>query len=297
MNSTNKPLIKGIVSPPRTVPPHIVKPPYAQTGEVNRHGNKSPLSDKALERMRETCRAARRILDMALATVHPGVTTDHIDAMVHDACIEAGGYPSPLNYSHFPKSVCTSVNEVICHGIPDTRPLQEGDIVNVDITLFRNGVHGDCSAMVAVGEIDDQSKRLLRTAHECLYRGIAAVHPGGRIRDIGRAVERHARSNGFSVVRAYCGHGIGSFFHNSLMIPHNYDPKATTRIRPGMAFTIEPMINAGTWTHKLWDDGWTAVTSDGKRSAQYEHTILVREDGVEILTIAEGEKQPFLESV
>jgi methionyl aminopeptidase len=237
-----------------------------------------------IRRVRESCRAARRVLDLAAAAVRPGITTDDLDAIVHDACIAEGGYPSPLNFNGFPKSVCTSVNEVICHGIPDDRRLEDGDIVNIDVTLFLKGFHGDCSATVPVGHVDEASSRLLTIARQCMLKGIAAVHPHGLIRDIGRAVEQHARDAGYSVVRAYCGHGIGRLFHSPPSIPHYYDPKERGKIEPGMVFTVEPMINMGVWEHRMWADRWTAVTADGRRSAQFEHTVLVTRDGPEILT-------------
>lgn len=284
--SPSPPLAKGRVSPPRPVPPHIRRPEYASTGET---GRGSPLTliktVDDMARLRAACRAARHVLDLTLGAVQPGVTTDALDAMAHQACIALGAYPSPLNYGHFPKSVCTSVNEVICHGIPDDRPLADGDIVNVDVTVYLQGMHGDCSETVLVGEVDAASRHLVEVSRQCLERGIAAVRPGGRIRDIGRAVSQLVQKHGFSVVRAYCGHGIGPTFHNELVVPHNYEVGARTRIIPGMAFTVEPMINAGTHRCRVWDDGWTAVTADGKRSAQFEHTVLVTDSGVDVLTL------------
>lgn len=248
----------------------------------------SRLTGPGLEQMRETCRAARRVLDRAISAVRPGVTTDELDAIVHEACIQEGGYPSPRNYHGFPKSVCTSVNEVICHGIPDDRPLVNGDIVNIDVTLFRGGVHGDCSETVAVGEIDQSSRRLLATARECLRLGISAIQPHGRIRDIGYAIADYAHRQGCTVVRAYCGHGIGRCFHMDPQVFHYRNNNGAARITPGMIFTVEPMINLGTWRYRLLDDHWTAVTADGKRSAQFEHTVAVTEDGPEILTSITG---------
>jgi methionyl aminopeptidase len=217
--------------------------------------------------------------------VAPGITTDELDQICHDACIARGGYPSPLGYGGFRKSLCTSVNEVICHGIPDDRPLQDGDIVNLDVTLFREGVHGDTNATFLVGTVDDASKKLVRVTAECLERGIAAVAPGRRFSDIGRAIQGHAEGEGFGVVRAFIGHGIGTEFHTDLQVLHYYDPRATQRMEVGMTFTIEPMITMGTYQYRLWDDEWTAVTADGKRTAQFEHTIVVTDDGAEILTL------------
>ncbi|HEY8544938.1 MAG TPA: type I methionyl aminopeptidase, partial [Acidimicrobiales bacterium] len=194
-------------------------------------------------------------------------------------------YPSPLNYGGFPKSLCTSVNEVICHGIPDDRALRDGDIVNLDVTIYLDGVHGDTNATYPVGRIDEASARLIRVTRECLERGIEAVKPGRPINVIGKAIQTHAEEHGYGVVRAFVGHGIAEQFHTDLQIPHYYDQRATTIIEPGMTFTIEPMITMGAWQHQMWDDGWTAVTVDRRRTAQFEHTLLVTDDGVEILTL------------
>ncbi len=279
-------LTKGKVSPMRSVPEHIVCPPYALTGATEADDmEQRPLSDEEIEKLRAACKAACRVLNLTLQAVAPGVTTDELDRIVHEGCIAEGGYPSPRNYRGFPKSVCTSVNEVICHGIPDDRPLREGDIVNVDVTIFLNGFHGDCSQTVPVGEIDPASRKLLQVARECLDLGIAAIKPGAWISDIGRAVEAHAEAARCSVVRSYCGHGVGRQFHSKPTVPHYYDPDDDVLIRPRTAFTVEPMINMGTWKHKLWPDQWTAVTKDGKRSAQFEHTVLMMDNGPEILTV------------
>jgi methionyl aminopeptidase len=211
---------------------------------------------------------------------------------VHDACIARGAYPSPLNYHHYPKSVCTSVNEVICHGIPDSRSLQDGDIVNLDVTTFVGGVHGDTNATFCVGDIDPVSRRLVDVTEECMWHGIEAVRPGQPLSDIGRAIENHAKQHRLGVVRAFIGHGIGQQFHTDIQVPHYYDERASMVMRPGMTFTIEPMITLGTWQHKMvFDDDWTAITADGKRTAQFEHTCLVTDDGVEVLT-ARGAVSP-----
>jgi methionyl aminopeptidase len=277
-------VLKGTVSPVRPVPDHIVKPAYALSGHPVRWDEPRVKSPEVLERMREAGRLAAEVLRLAGDAVRPGVTTDEIDTYVHDLAIERDAYPSPLNYNGFPKSVCTSVNEVICHGIPDTTVLKDGDIVNLDVTLFIGGVHGDTNATFAVGEIDPLSRRLVDVTEECMWRGIEAVQPGRPVSDIGAAIEDHARRHHFGVVRSFIGHGIGEQFHTDLQILHYYDPNATTVMRPGMTFTVEPMITLGTWRHVMWDDGWTAVTADGRRTAQFEHTVLVTEDGVEVLT-------------
>ena len=274
----------GTISPWRTVPAEIPRPEYAETGQVPRRPEDRVKSPEIIERMRRAGVAAAEVLAIGAAVIAPGVTTDEIDAVVHQAYIDRGGYPSTLNYRGYPKSLCTSVNEVICHGIPDDRQLQDGDIVNLDVTIWLDGVHGDTNATYGVGNVDDASKRLIDVTRQCLDRGIAAVAPGRPFSDIGRAIETHAVANGYEVVRAFVGHGIGEQFHTDLQIPHYYEPRMTTIMEPGMVFTIEPMISMGTGQHKIWDDDWTAVTADGSRTAQFEHTIVVTGTGVEILT-------------
>ncbi|MGQ0507827.1 MAG: type I methionyl aminopeptidase [Myxococcaceae bacterium] len=272
----------GVVGPRREVPAAIERPDYVVTG------NPGPgkLGDPAtrLERMRKSCRAVAEVLEELGKAVQPGVTTDALDGLCHEAYIKRGGYPSTLGYRGFPKSMCTSVNEIIVHGIPDSRPLERGDIVNLDVTIYLNGMHGDCSATFGVGEIDDAAKRLMRVTQECLMLGIEAVKPGQPIHVIGRAIQTYAEKQGYGVVRQYCGHGIGEIFHTDLQIPHYFDPSSDQILEEGMFFTVEPMLTEGTWRHVDWDDGWTVVTADGKRSAQYEHTVLVKADGAEILT-------------
>jgi methionyl aminopeptidase len=277
-------LSPGLVSPRRAVPPHIARPDYAATGRPRAQGRDVKTPDE-LARLRRACRAAARVLRVAGEAVRPGITTDALDEIAHQETVRLGGYPSPLNYRGFPKSICTSVNEVICHGIPDSRPLEDGDIVNLDITVYLDGMHGDCSATFLVGDVDAEGRRLVQVARECLQGGIAAVRAGRPISDIGKAIEAHAGRHGYGVVRSYCGHGIGESFHTSIQIPHHYDPAVKRVMEPGMTFTIEPMITEGTWQDLLWDDGWTAVTADGKRSAQFEHTLAVTADGAEILTV------------
>jgi methionyl aminopeptidase len=208
-----------------------------------------------------------------------------IDRIVHEGYLARGGYPSTLNYHGFPKSLCTSVNEVILHGIPDSRPLANGDIVNLDVTIYLDGVHGDCSVTFFVGDVDEASRRLVRITRECMEIGIAAVRPGRPISDVGRAIEKHAAAHGYGVVRAFCGHGIGEDFHMEPQVLHYYEPRVRTIMEEGMIFTIEPMLTAGRPEHIVWPDGWTAVTVDGGRAAQFEHTVLVTRDGAEILTV------------
>jgi methionyl aminopeptidase len=274
----------GELSPARAVPADIARPDYADTGRPLRTEEPLVKSDQLVGAMRQAGRIAAEVLGAVADAVRPGMTTDALDALCHDECLARRAYPSPLNYHRYPKSVCTSVNEVICHGIPDSRPLADGDIVNIDVTVFIDGVHGDTNATYPVGRIDSESARLIEATRRCLELGIAAVRPGRPVSDVGRAIEAHASSCGFGVVRAFVGHGIGTVFHNGLVIPHFYDPSADTVMEPGMTFTIEPMITMGTWQHRMWEDGWTAVTADGRRTAQFEHTVLVTDEGAEVLT-------------
>ncbi|KAK4372019.1 hypothetical protein RND71_007403 [Anisodus tanguticus] len=278
------------ISKKRIVPAHIDQPDWAIDGIPKIEPNsdlqhvveiKTP---ELIQRMRETCRIGREVLDAAARIIRPGVTTDEIDAVVHETTVAAGGYPSPLNYHFFPKSCCTSVNEVICHGIPDARKLEDGDIVNVDVTVYYKGVHGDLNETFFVGNVDEASQRLVQCTYECLEKAISIVKPGVRFREIGEIINRHASMSGLSVVKSYCGHGIGELFHCAPNIPHYSRNKAVGVMKAGQTFTIEPMINAGVWRDRMWPDGWTAVTADGKRSAQFEHTLLVTETGVEVLT-------------
>ena len=275
----------GVVSPRRPVPPNIPRPEYAETGRPWQRQMSPLMSGDRLERMRRACRAAARVLQLTGAAVRPGVTTDELDAITHEAYIREGGFPSTLNYRGFPKSLCTSVNEVVCHGIPDSRRLESGDIVNLDVTIYLDRMHGDCSATFLVGDVDEEGRRLVRVTQDCLALGIAAIKPGKPLRVIGQAIEPHAAAHGYGVVRAYAGHGIGEMFHTPLQIPHYDEPDATEILQPGMVFTVEPMITEGSWQIRHWNDGWTVVTADGKRSAQFEHTVLVTENGAEILTV------------
>jgi methionyl aminopeptidase len=274
----------GVVGPWRDVPPDITRPDYVATGTPLRTSESMVKSPDVIERLRVACRIARDVLRDIEPAVAPGVTTDEIDRVAHDAHVTRGVYPSPLGYKGFPKSVCTSVNEVICHGIPDDRNLVDGDIVNVDVTVYVDGVHGDTSATFLVGRVDAVSKHLVRTTRECLDLAIDAVRPGTPLNEIGRAIELHAHAEGFNVVRSFVGHGIGEVFHGPPQVPHYYEPALSTLMEPGMVFTIEPMITIGDIRPVIWDDGWTAVTADGSPSAQFEHTILVTDIGVDVLT-------------
>ena len=284
------PVQPGLRSPMLRIPPGVARPPYALTGDPGPSVSSLTRTADELAAMRIAGADAAEILLAAGAMVRPGLTTDQIDKFVHQACIDRGGYPSPLNYRGYPKSVCTSINEVICHGIPDSRPLADGDIINIDVTIYKGGVHGDTSATFLVGDVDDASARLVRETSRSLDLGIAAVKPDGLVNEIGRAIENHARIHSLGVVREFIGHGVGSEFHSNLQIPHYYERRVTTRLALGTSFTIEPMLTLGQPDAALWDDDWTAVTIDGTRSAQFEHTLVVTETGAERLTVtAAGE--------
>lgn len=290
------PITLGRLSPTRTVPPEIPRPEYAETGRpASRAGRTCHKSGEALVRMRRACKMAREVLDEVLAAVAVGVKTDELDRIAHEATIARGAYPSTLNYVSFPKSLCTSVNEVICHGIPDDRTLVDGDIINCDVTIYLDGMHGDCSETVFVGVPDAQSRMLVEQTYESMMLGIAAVKPGARLNDIGKAIARHAKTYGLGVVRDFAGHGIGELFHLAPTVAHYYDRRARQRLEPGMTFTIEPMLTLGEPGCVILSDDWTAITRDRSRSAQFEHTILVTETGVEILTASD--KAPFFRTV
>ncbi|GAB7357171.1 hypothetical protein MBLNU459_g8162t1 [Dothideomycetes sp. NU459] len=281
------------LSPRRDVPAHIPRPEYAKDGIPRSEQafvgrNKITILDKAQqEGMRKVCRLAREVLDEAARALKPGVTSDYIDEVVHKACVARDSYPSPLNYYNFPKSVCTSINEVICHGIPDQRVLQDGDIVNIDVTLYHNGFHGDINETYYIGDkalADPEAVRVVETARECLDKAIEIAKPGTAFKDYGAVIEKYAKSKDCSTVKAYCGHGINTQFHCAPNVPHYAKNKAIGQAKPGMCFTIEPMICLGTYKEKTWPDNWTSVTIDGRWSAQFEHTILVTDDGIEVLT-------------
>ena len=276
----------GRVTAMRAVPPHIGRPPYADTGEVVRTSGSGVQTPEIIERMRIAGRVAADVLQLVGSHVRPGITTEELDVIAHEACLERGAYPSPLNYHGYPKSICTSVNEVICHGIPDDRRLEDGDIVNLDVTAYIGGVHGDTNATYEVGDhVDEESKRLIRVTRACLELAIAEVQPGRPLNVIGKTIQSHAEANGFGVVRSFIGHGIGEQFHTDLQILHYDEPRNSRLIEEGMTFTIEPMITVGDHRHRLWDDGWTATTLDYGRTAQFEHTLVVTAGGAEVLTL------------
>ncbi|HOT93383.1 MAG TPA: type I methionyl aminopeptidase [Anaerolineae bacterium] len=235
--------------------------------------------------IRKSCRLTRDILDALTERIRPGITTEQINTWVHEMTLANGAIPAPLHYRGYPKSVCTSINEVICHGIPSPdRVLREGDILNVDVTTILNGYYGDSSRMFLIGEVSPEARKLVEVTRECLELGIAQVKPGNRLGDIGHAIQKHAESHGYSVVRAFVGHGTGIYFHEAPDVLHYGVPHTGIELVPGMVFTIEPMINIGTYEVRTLSDGWTAVTADGSLSAQWEHTVLVTAEGVEVLT-------------
>jgi methionyl aminopeptidase len=246
-------------------------------------------NERDRNRLREASRFNAQLMDYIRPFVKPGATTDELDQLVEEYTRSHGHIPACLGYKGFPKSICTSVNEVVCHGIPDSRPLQEGDIVNVDLTTIVNGWFGDQSETILIGDVAPEAKQLVQTTFEAMWRGIRAIKPGGRIIDIGRAIYHFARARGYEVVREYQGHGIGRQFHQEPGVPHFPDTKlGRTVVKPGMCFTIEPMLNMGTFRTTLdTSDGWTVRTLDGGLSAQFEHTILMTQDGPEVLTLTE----------
>jgi len=276
----------GVLSGRRGVPASIARPEYVDRPAPAKFTGPEVKNAETIEKMRVAGRLAARAMAAAATAIAPGVTTDEIDRIGHEYMLDHKGYPSTLGYRRFPKSLCTSVNEVICHGIPDNRVLRDGDIVNIDLTVFIGGVHGDTNATYLCGEVDEESRLLVERTHEAMMRGIKASKPGREINVIGRVIESYARRFGYGVVRDFTGHGIGTAFHSGLVVPH-YDaaPQYNTVIEPGMTFTIEPMLNLGTVEWDMWDDNWTVVTKDRKRSAQFEHTLLITDTGAEILTL------------
>jgi len=280
-------LIPGHVTPMRAVPKDIQRPEYVGKPAPARYTGTNVYSEDAVERIRESGRIAAQAIAAVGEAAKPGVTTEELDLIAHEFVISHGAYPSTLGYRGYPKSSCTSLNEVICHGIPDNTVLEDGDILNVDITAFKNGVHGDSNVTFLVGEVRPEVADLVERTRESLNRGMKAVAPGREVNVIGRAIEAYAKRFGYGVVRDYTGHGVGEAFHSGLIIPH-YDsaPNYNTEIVEGMVFTIEPMLTLGGEAWEMWGDDWTVVTKDRSWTAQFEHTMVVRERGVEVLTLA-----------
>jgi methionyl aminopeptidase len=279
------PLKPGVQSPRRSVPPQIARPEYVGKLAPARNVYPHVQPPEVVEAMRVAGRLAAQALEEGGKAVKPGATTDDVDAVVHEFLVDHGAYPSTLGYRGYPKSCCVSLNEVICHGIPDSTRIENGDIVNIDVTAFIGGVHGDTNATYLAGDVDDDARLLVERTREATLRAIKAVRPGRALNVIGRVIESYAKRFGYGVVRDFTGHGIGRTFHSGLVILHYDEPAVETVIEPGMTFTIEPMITLGTIEHDMWDDGWTATTKDKMWTAQFEHTILVTDDGHEILTL------------
>ena len=281
---TSTAIAPAAISPRREVPASIPRPEYVDRPAPAPFTGSEVKDAETVAKMRVACRLAAQARELVGSHVVPGVTTDELDRIGHEFLCDHGAYPSTLGYKGFPKSLCSSVNEVVCHGIPDARVIEDGDIVNIDITAFLDGVHGDTNATFLAGDVDDETRALVEHTHEALDRAIKAVRPGRRVSVIGRVIESYARRFGYGVVREFTGHGIGTSFHSGLIIPHYDEPRFDDEVLPGMTFTIEPMLNLGTHEWVMWDDGWTVVTADGRRSAQFEHTLLVTTDGAEVLT-------------
>ncbi|KAJ1267768.1 hypothetical protein BS78_07G083400 [Paspalum vaginatum] len=279
-----EPLRRGAVSARLPVPDHIPRPPYVGADAIPDVCPDRQVHDgESIMRMLDACELAARVLQRAGTLVKPSVTTDEIDRAVHQMIIEAGAYPSPLGYGGFPKSVCTSVNECTCHGIPDSRQLQDGDIINIDVTVYLNGYHGDTSRTYLCGDVDESTKQLVKVTEECMMRGISACKHGASFKEIGQRISEHAGKYGYSI-DPFVGHGVGRIFHCEPIIWSTYDYEPGFMVA-GQTFTIEPTLSMGSTQCVLWDDGWTAVAVDGSLSAQFEHTVLVTRDGVEILTL------------
>ncbi|XCB29942.1 type I methionyl aminopeptidase [Arcanobacterium hippocoleae] len=286
----------GKLSPKRAVPNSIERPEYLFHDGPEQVNASEIKNAETIERIRVASQIAADALYEAGSAVAPGVTTDELDRIAHEYLCDHGAYPSCLGYMGFKKSICTSVNEVICHGVPDSRPLAAGDIVNIDVTAYIGGVHGDTNAMFYVGEVDSESQLLCERTYTAMMRGIKAVKPGREINVIGRVIESYAKRFSYGVVEDFTGHGVGEAFHSGLIVPH-YDaaPLYNDLIAPGMVFTIEPMLTLGEIDWEQWDDGWTVLTKDRGRSAQWEHTILVTENGAEILTLpTRGQVSPAM---
>ncbi|WP_425491473.1 type I methionyl aminopeptidase [Nocardioides luti] len=285
MSPLATPVRAHTVSPRRPVPPEIPRPEYVDRPAPAPFTGSEVKDAETIEKMRAAGRLAAQARDLVGAAVEPGVTTDELDRIGHEFLCDHGAYPSTLGYRGFPKSLCSSVNEVVCHGIPDSRRIEDGDIVNIDITAYLHGVHGDTNATFLAGDVDEESRLLVERTREALARGIKAVKPGRRINVIGRVIESYAARFGYGVVRDFTGHGIGTHFHSGLIVPHYDDAAHDTLIEVGMTFTIEPMLNLGTADWVMWPDDWTVVTGDRRRSAQFEHTLLVTPTGAEVLTL------------
>lgn len=284
--STREKLKPGKPTPVRKVPDHIERPEYVWKDTVQEAmGEPFVQTPETIEAMREASKIAANALKEAGAAVAPGVTTDEVDRVAHEYMCDHGAYPSTLGYLGFTKSTCVSLNEIICHGIPDSTVIQEGDIVNIDVTAYKNGVHGDTNSTFLAGDVSEEHRLLVERTKEAMMRGIKVAKPGREINVIGRVIESYANRFGYNVVRDFTGHGVGPTFHNGLVVLH-YDSTAYRNVlEPGMTLTIEPMLNLGSLEYDIWPDDWTVQNRDGKFTAQFEHTIVITEDGNEILTL------------
>lgn len=285
-NPSTGELTPGIISPMRAVPASIPRPEYVGKKSPNKYTGSHVQSPEAIEKIRAAGRIAAQAIQLVGEHCKPGITTDELDRIGHEFIISQGAYPSTLGYRGYPKSLCSSLNEVICHGIPDNTVLQDGDIINIDITAFKDGYHGDSNVTFLVGDVKPEVRDLVDRTKIALERGISAIAPGREVNIIGRAIETYAKRFGYGVIRDFTGHGIGEAFHSGLIIPH-YDsaPMYNDVIEVGMVFTIEPMLTLGGHDWQMWDDGWTVTTRDKSITAQFEHTMVVTESGVEILTL------------
>jgi methionyl aminopeptidase len=284
-------LTPGTPTPVRKVPDSIERPEYVWKDSVRENvGEPWIQTPEVVEAMRESSRIAADALSAAGAVVAPGVTTDEIDRVAHEYMCDHGAYPSCLGYRGFPKATCISLNEIVCHGIPDSTVVHDGDIVNIDVTAYKNGVHGDTNATFLAGDVAEEHRLLVERTYAAMWRGIKAVKPGREINVIGRVIEAYAKRFGYSVVRDFTGHGVGPTFHNGLVVLHHDEPSYNTVLEPGMTLTIEPMLNLGDLPYDIWDDDWTVQNRDGKWSAQFEHTMVVTESGVDVLTLRQDEK-------
>ena len=278
-------LLPGRLSPMRSVPAGIVKPEYVGKPAPAPHVGGDVYDIQTIQRIRKASKLAAQALELVLSSAKAGMTTDDLDQIGHDFLVSQGAYPSTLGYRGYPKSLCSSLNEVICHGIPDDTVLEEGDLINIDISAYLDGVHGDTNGTVVIGS-NPEAELLVERTYEAMMRGIKAALPSRQVNIIGRAIESYAKRFNYGVVRDFTGHGVGTSFHSGLIIPHYDDPGYDTEIVPGMVFTVEPMITTGGIEWDLWQDDWTVTTKDKSLTAQFEHTILITEDGPEILTIA-----------
>ncbi|MFT3714932.1 MAG: type I methionyl aminopeptidase [Gordonia sp. (in: high G+C Gram-positive bacteria)] len=283
-------LTPGVVSPTLPVPDAIERPEYVWKDTVNEGSEPWVQTPEVIEKVRVASRIAANALAEAGKAVAPGVTTDHLDRIAHEYMCDHGAYPSTLGYKDFPKSCCTSLNEVICHGIPDSTVIEDGDIVNIDVTAYIDGAHGDTNATFLAGDVSEEHRLLVERTRNAMDRAIKAVKPGRELNVIGRVIEAYASRFGYSVVHDFTGHGIGETFHNGLVVLHYDQPNIDTVIEPGMVFTIEPMINLGADTWEQWDDGWTVVTGDRRWTAQFEHTLVVTDSGAEVLTLPDRDR-------